>query len=165
MSVGGGTTTGARDSLAGGSTSTSGAAAGGGNGAAGTGGCGLLIDDMEARSGYICEGAGRKGAWYSYNDQSKDSEQWPPPTAEAGVPIAVSTSDRTGNGHAMRTYGHGYTVWGAGIGFDLNYDYRATPHVYGTFDASDYDGISFWHKGSGFSFRVNTVKGTLAKYG
>lgn len=115
-------------------------------------GCGLLLDDMEAQTGFLCEGNGRRGAWYAYNDEVEGSTiQWPERTTIPGTPIAVSESDRTTNGHAMRTYGISYS-W-AGIGFDLNFDGT----TYRTFDASNYDGVTFWAKGSAFELRVGTV--------
>lgn len=122
-------------------------------------GCGPLIDDMEAQTGFICEGDGRRGAWYSYNDQDPNASQWPERTTVPGIPIAVSGSDRTTNGHGMRTYGTN-GAW-SGIGLDLNFDGT----TYGTFDASIYDGVSFWAKGSAFDFRVGTPETTLVKYG
>jgi CDGSH-type Zn-finger protein len=123
--------------------------------------CGLLIDDMERSPGSICEDGQRRGAWYSYNDESPGGKQWPERTIVAGVPIAVVLSDRVQGGHSMHTYGGGFEQWGAGIGFDLAFDGKQ----YKTFDAADYDGIRFWSKGSGFDFRVGTQATTLPRYG
>jgi hypothetical protein len=109
----------------------------GASGAAGTA-CGALIDDMETGDGHICQGDGRQGVWYAFNDGAVGSTQWPAPTAP-GTPIAVSASTLPGSRFALHTYGRGFSLW-AGIGTDLDYD-GAT---YRSYDARRFDGVTFW---------------------
>ncbi|HEV8550491.1 MAG TPA: leucine-rich repeat domain-containing protein [Polyangiaceae bacterium] len=104
--------------------------------------CGFVIDDMEDGSGYVCEGSGRVGAWYAFNDGK--GTQWPAPTTP-GVPIEVSLLDvpRGQSEHAIHTYGRDFGSWGAGVGVDLAFDGT----TYGLYDASAYSGITFWVRG------------------
>jgi hypothetical protein len=140
-------------------------------GAAGAPPCPELIDDMEAGTGIIFGCPGRSGAWYSYNDGF--GVQFPAPTAP-GVPVLPS-SISGGRGASARAMFSSYqsiimppegdpgTHWGAGIGVDLNFDGLH----YGTYDASAYDGITFWARGTPLTVeaRVSTVATTLVKYG
>jgi len=142
-------------------------------GAVGTGGtssslvCGTKITDLEDGTGRICEGVeGRRGVWYAFNDGT--GVQWPVPTTPG---VAIETSEvlpeRNGSRRAIHSTASGFTYWGAGVGFDVAFD-GAT---YGLYDASAYDGISFWAKGNvatpgaSFEFRVSTADTTLTKYG
>jgi len=152
---------------------TAGAAPGGPLARAGAGGavdCGVWIDDLEDGSGRICTGAGRVGVWYSFNDGSLDGSQWPAETTP-GTPIETSLipGGRGASTRAIHTYGrHQSGGWGSGVGFDLNFD-GTTYHVY---DASRYQGVHFWARGSVapntneyFRFRVGTAATTAIKYG
>ncbi|MGC4063935.1 MAG: hypothetical protein QM784_04730 [Polyangiaceae bacterium] len=158
--IGGRTGIGSALSSSAGATTTTGSG-GSSNAVTSTGPCGPLIDDMEGAPGRICQDGKRRGAWYSYNDETPEGTQWPERTKVAGVPIPVSDSDRVFGGHSMRTFGNGFDQWGAGIGFDLAFDGKE----YGTFDAADYDGVRFWSKGSDFAFRVGVQATTLPRYG
>ncbi len=126
--------------------------------------CGATISDLEDGTGRICEGNGRKGVWYAFNDSR--STQWPAPTAP-GTPIAPSLipGGREESTRAMHTFGDGFSEWGAGIGFDLVLDGTE----YSTYDASAYDGIAFWAKSeagpASISVRISTSATTLVKYG
>jgi len=127
--------------------------------------CGARIDDMEDGSGRICTGAGRVGVWYAFNDQGAQTVQWPAPTSP-GTPIETSLipDGRAASRRGMHTYGGG-SAWGAGIGFDLNFD-GATYRLY---DASGYQGVRFWARsntgGSILRFRISTASTTAIKYG
>jgi internalin A len=127
--------------------------------------CGTRIDDVEDGTGRICMGSGRVGAWYAFNDQNARSAQWPAPTLP-GTPIETSLipGGRAASQRGMHTFGSA-SGWGAGIGFDLNFD-GATYRVY---DASRYEGVHFWARsrtgGSTLRFRVSTASTTAVKYG
>jgi hypothetical protein len=130
-----------------------------------------MIDDMESGTGFILPCAGRAGAWYAYNDGF--GSQVPPPSAP-GIPLlpSVLVGGRGASSHAMFS---SYRIlvqppvsnpsvnWGAGIGVDLNFDGVR----YGSYDASAYDGINFWARGTtnNAAVRVSTIATTLIAYG
>ena len=133
----------------GGEAGSGGTSAGGSGGSAGTGGAGGggndvtvldVIDDFESGDGSIPETNGRIGAWYAYNDETAGGIQSPGPNdtfnPEAGGP--------SGSGLAAHATGSGFTDWGAGIGVNLHHNGL----VRGTYDASAYQGITFWARGS-----------------
>jgi hypothetical protein len=129
----------------------------------GQAGCGDLIDDLESGSGHICSGNGRVGVWYAFNDNS--GEQWPALTT-AGVPIPTSSipGGRGKSTRAIHTYGTGFVSWGVGVGLDFNFD----GVNYGSFDASELDGISFWARSDTpqrLLSRIGTRATTVAAYG
>jgi hypothetical protein len=106
------------------------------------------IDLMEDRDGTIEMIARRGGVWFSFND--KTGAQVPAYDDEI---FAMSELDppRSGSHYAARSYGGGFTDWGAGIGFEL-YNQKA-------YDVSSYAGISFWarrapNKASALRFAV-----------
>jgi len=89
-----------------------------------------------------------------------------PPKTPAGTPIETSLipERRGASTRAMHTDGTLFTSWGAGIGFDLNFDGT----TYRLYDATRYTGISFWARGQpgeGLTFRVSTESTTAAIYG
>ena len=120
----------------------SGNGASGASGASGSGGVSIvdLIDDFESGDGSLPATNGRDGAWYSYNDETVGGVQSPVPatmfTPESGGP--------SGAGLAAHTTGSGFTLWGAGIGADFNNN----GSVRGSYDASAYQGVTFWARGS-----------------
>lgn len=164
---GGGSSGGA--ALGGGGLTTGGVATGGEE-PLGTGGrdpeprdCGPLIDDMEDATGHVCDDGVRRGVWYTFNDEG--AEQWPAPQTP-GVPIPVEEipGGRGESLNAMRTYGGTFTVWGAGLGVDLAFD----GVTYGLYDASAYDGITFWvrgDRGHSFEVRMSDEATTLVDFG
>jgi hypothetical protein len=122
-----------------------------------------VIDDLESGSGHICAGSGRVGVWYAFND--KTGEQWPAPTAP-GVPIPTSLipGGRGASTRALHTYGKGFSGWGAGVGLDLAFDGVS----YGTYDASEFDGIRFWARSDTpqrLQVRIGTRSTKVAEYG
>lgn len=137
-------------------------------GQAGSGGqagapCGPLVDDMEDGDGHICEGEGRYGVWYAFNDGS--GSQWPPLTP-AGTPIDVETlaSPRGTSARAMHTFGGPFTDWGSGIGLDFAFDGT----TYSSYAAGYYDGIVFYAKSATpleLDVRISSRPTAIAAYG
>jgi Leucine-rich repeat (LRR) protein len=137
----------------------------GGMSAGGMSDCGARIDDMEDGTGRICTGSGRVGVWYAFNDHQANSVQWPAETPP-GVPIAMSfiPGSRGASTRGVHTYGTGFTYWGSGVGFDLNFDGT----TYRSYDASRYQGVHFWARSSNHDllrFRISSVSTTAVKYG
>jgi Leucine-rich repeat (LRR) protein len=127
-----------------------------------------LIDDLESGTGRLPSTDKRVGVWYSFNsDDGLDLQV--PPTTTPGIPIPPSPIPAIespfascGSKFAMHTYGGNYH-W-AGIGFDLNFDGT----TYGTYDASAFDGITWFAAGStlgDFRVRVSTRSTTSTEYG
>jgi hypothetical protein len=161
----------------GGATATSSGGVGGSAGVgaqAGAGGappCSPLIDNMENGSGRILPCPGRVGDWYVYNDGF--GVEYPAVTP-SGVPI-LPTLIPGGRGASKRAMYASYSFpgppistnpsvnWGAGIGVDLSFD----GEHYGLYDASAYDGISFWARGTyrNILVRISTAATTLVGYG
>jgi hypothetical protein len=102
-----------------------------------------LIDDMENGSGTLPMLGGRTGLWFTYSDPSATGEQTP----RAGTTFYPSVNvpprpipENLGGGvsdHAAQTSGHGFAIWGAGMGF--NFSNPRAPY-----DASSYVGFTFW---------------------
>jgi hypothetical protein len=107
----------------------------------------LDIDNLEDGNDSIITQQGRRGDWYSYNDGTAGVQM--PPTSS----FASSSPGADGSARAARTTGHGFTLWGAGMGFDLNSLPNPGGGV-GRIDGSAYTGISFKAKGTG-AMRVN----------
>jgi hypothetical protein len=103
-----------------------------------------LIDDLEDGDDAINETNGRMGNWYTFNDESATGTQMPPSSG-----FTTATGGAGGSGFAAATSGTGFTVWGAGMGFDLN-----NPAAIGMagaraqYDASAFTGIVFKAKGN-----------------
>ena len=142
-----------------GGTGTGGAGGSGGAGGDTTADTGTgsvdMIDDMEDNDGSILGVNGRVGAWYTYNDATAAAMQVP----KQGDPFTMTAGGRDGTGYAANTNGGGFTVWGAGYGFNLkdsgNDAGGSNKSVY---DASAYSGITFWAKAGATSdkaLRVN----------
>jgi Leucine-rich repeat (LRR) protein len=139
---------------------------GGGGTSGGAGGrraCGALIDDMEDASGHICTGEGREGVWYVFNDDMGSQQ---PAKTSPGEPIetAAIPGGRQESREAVHTEGAGFSSWGSGIGFDLNFDGT----TYRLYDATRYVGIAFWARGlpgESVTFRVSSESTTAAAYG
>ncbi len=100
-----------------------------------------LIDDLEDGDSQLLARGGRAGSWYTYNDQTVSGQQTP----AMGSPFMPSPGGAQSSAFAANTSGMGFTVWGAGMGFDLN----SQMSVKHTYDASAFHGIEFKAKGSG----------------
>ncbi|WP_437708633.1 hypothetical protein WMF45_30715 [Sorangium sp. So ce448] len=116
-----------------------------------------MIDDMEDNDNAILADGGRVGYWYTFNDATEGAMQTPPPDPEGtgAEPFTMTALEpaRAQSMYAARSWGEGFTEWGAGFGFDLN----SPEGVKASYDASAYTGITFWAKlgaGSGTSATV-----------
>jgi hypothetical protein len=124
----------------GGFAQTGGAAQTGGYGP-GTGGSTTgpgtsLIDDMEEDAdggSQLPPVNGRSGGWYTYNDGTIGGWQNP---ALPFTMTSIYPMPREGSQWAARTFGAGFTKWGAGLGVSLT--------TSGTYDASAYTGVVFY---------------------
>lgn len=103
-----------------------------------------MIDDLEDGDSLILAAGGRQGAWYSYNDESETGEQLPP------EPFEPSAGGPAGSLFSAETSGSGFSVWGAGIGVDLNNegDPDGGDGMRMTWDASAHQGIVFHARGT-----------------
>src|SRR5690606_5739088 len=97
-----------------------------------------LIDDLEDETTPRVEG--RTGGWFVTNDGTL-GEQFP----EATYPVERTDEDPHGGDYAIRTWGSGFTDWGAEIGIAFNYDGLGDC----PYDVSVFEGVSFWAKGEG----------------
>lgn len=122
--------------------------AGGGGGGSGTG-TNELVSDFDMPNG---DGAydsysekpalGWKVAWFTYNDMTAGAMQMP----VAMMPF-VATMDATrptGEQYVAKTNGSGFTLWGAGMGFNFAVSGLNMPPS--KVDISAFKGIRFWLK-------------------
>lgn len=102
-----------------------------------------LIDDLDDNDGRILTSGGRQGPWHAFNDQNGGNQQ--PPVNGPFVPKAGGAN---GTPYAVHTTGSGYQF--GGVGFGLN-NPTMTPESAQSqpYDASAFNGITFWAKGSG----------------
>ena len=145
----GGTVVGGRIPVggSGGTLATGGTVVGGGGGMASTGGVGgsvgsttcpglapneELIDDMNDGDRFIPQVNGRAGAWKDSDDGTPGATMFPDP---AGLFTMTKTGDICRQ-YAAYVYGGPFVDTGATVGFGIG----------GPYDASKYDGISFWAK-------------------
>ena len=107
-----------------------------------------MIDDFEDGNNALLPNGGRQGYWYVYNDGA--GTQTPP-----AVAVVPQNGGAAGTGKAMRTTGSGFSVWGAGIGVDLNNpgDGMGGNGTKMAWNAAGYTGLVVMAKGSG-SLRV-----------
>ncbi len=113
---------------------------------------GLLIDDFEDGDGTSFPVLGGQGLWFVVNDGS--GLQFPAPCT---LPSLLSEPER-GSRRAMRTYGQGFISQPGGyslIGLSVR---SGAPACDQSIDASAFDGVEFWARGSGtVRFFIGTV--------
>jgi expansin (peptidoglycan-binding protein) len=102
-----------------------------------------LIDDLEDGDALIVPQQGRSGRWTTYNDGTGQQ------TPAQGAIADPESGGANGSAYAMHTTGSGFTDWGAGLQVDLNNSTDGAGSGRAAFDASAYDGIRFWARGSG----------------
>jgi len=133
----------------GGGTGSGGATGGGGSTSSGAGGSTTpppandLIDNLDDNDGRIIMTAGRQGPWHSFNDTNGGNQQ--PPIGGGFLPQAGGANNTP---YAVHTTGSGYQY--GGVGFDLNNatTTEESPQSQ-SYDASAFNGMTFWAKGSG----------------
>jgi hypothetical protein len=114
-----------------------------------------LIDDMEHADGSILSNCNRVGFWFTFNDATASATQTPAQGANF-LPSLIPNGGRGSSLHAAHTSGSGFTVWGAGMGFDLNDQGGSSTKQ--TYDASSFTGFTFWvmaGQGGATSVRFN----------
>jgi hypothetical protein len=111
-----------------------------------------LIDDMESTGvpvGWI-DGVNtanpRAGTWYVFDDGTAGGVLSPAPGTAASLIIAAIPGGRGTSVHSAHVTGNAsFTTYGAGMGFNLNSP--ASPP--GVYDASAYQGFTFWARSLG----------------
>jgi hypothetical protein len=99
-----------------------------------------LIDNLDDGNDHIQVTPTRRGSWYTFHDDTVGGVQVPGDAA-----FTLATGGPSGTGFYAHTTGHGFTEWGAGIGFDLD---AGDSGPKGKFNAGTYTGISFKAKGN-----------------
>ncbi len=138
--TGGSGTGGAGTGGAGTGGSGTGGAGAGGTGTGGSGGCGNLIDNFEADSGYICKANGRQGYWFTYAGSMSTIYPAGGPSQPALLPTPRGTSR-----FAFHAFGDAVTFSGFGC-------YISNPPT-ATYDATGYTGVQFWIMGTAPAFK------------
>src|SRR5690606_33038026 len=94
-----------------------------------------LIEDFDDGDRFIT-GDGRSGMWFDFDDGSGGHhEAWS--TVLGGM---------TESGNTLQVRGGGFTIWGSGVGVSFAWD--TTGNRACAYDASSWEGISFWAKGN-----------------
>ncbi len=103
-----------------------------------------MIDDLEDGDPLILAAGDRRGAWYTYNDETEGAMQSPP------TPFEPSEGGPASSLYMAQTSGSGFTLWGAGVGVDLNNegDPDGGDGMRMAYDASAHSGIAFWARGN-----------------
>jgi hypothetical protein len=96
-----------------------------------------MIDDFESGDAEII-GDGRTSYWVSYGDESAGTIV--PSPSVSWLPDVPGRAD---SGYALHTSGGDFTVWGSGNAFDFSWNDDGGC----IYDASIYDGITFWARG------------------
>ena len=92
-----------------------------------------MIDDLDDGNSVLLQQGGRQGAWYTYNDMTTAGLQTP----AMGSPFTPSPGGAHDSAFAASTEGSGFSVWGAGMGFDLDVE-QSVKHPY---DGSAFHGV------------------------
>jgi hypothetical protein len=107
-----------------------------------------LIDDMSMGTPDILMQGGRSGSWSTANDGTPGGMQTPAPGSPC-IPDVIPGAF-CGFGHAQHTFGSGFGMWGAGIGFDL-----ASGKPY---NAGAFTGITFFARGTPTTVRFEVTE-------
>lgn len=102
------------------------------------GGGAPLIDDFEDGDEAIINDDGRGATWYFYDDMTQGERD-----------DAVDVDPLGERGQVLNVTGSGFTDWGSGFGAGMHWNTGQC-----TYDASTYDGVEFWIRGTGTT-RVN----------
>jgi len=147
----GGSATGTGNSVGSAGTTGDAGTTGGGatTGSAGTTGSGgsssslEMIDNLEDNDRQIIVVNGRQGPWHSFNDTNGGNIQPP-----LGTGFVATAGGANNTAYAVHATGSNYQF--GGVGFDLN-NSTTTPEAMQSqaYNASAYNGLTFWAKGSG----------------
>jgi hypothetical protein len=102
----------------------------------------LMVDDFDDGDATLL-GNGLHGNWYGFDDATGGT-QTPSWDAPGGQWLPELGGIEPG-GYAMHVVGGGFTYWGSGEGMSPIWDEGANQEC--LFDASAFDGITFWLKG------------------
>ncbi len=116
-----------------------------------------MIDDFEDGDIQVMQIQGRSGIWHLDNDGSQGGSQ---------TPIGGFKTVEGGPGDSLdcaHTTGQGFSDWGSELNVNLNTpDYPGIEEiVYGSYDASQFDGVVFMAKGQ-CAFRLNLTTVPIA---
>jgi len=109
---------------------------------------------MEDRTSAIA-GSTAYGSWYVYDDRTPGGSMKPPP--DTMFEMEAIPGGRCASEYAMRMSGTGFSVWGAGMGFDFGYG-NLPGGAFGKLpvDARPFAGIRFWARvGEATSTKLN----------
>jgi hypothetical protein len=109
----------------------------------------LLIDDLEDGNAKIPEVEGRRGIWYTINDETPGGIQFP-----ALDEFSPATDGAAGSNCSARTWGEGFFDWGIALGVNFNFGGGYPEILPRAYDATAYGGVGFYLKGVG-TVRVN----------
>lgn len=85
-------------------------------------------------------GDGRTGMWFTFDDGS-GGEQTP-----TGADWSLTRGGPIDEGWMLHARGGGFSIWGSGVGVSFAWDTTAERAC--AYDATPWDGISFWAKGN-----------------
>ena len=102
-----------------------------------------MIDNLDDNDGRIIMANGRQGPWHSFNDSNGGNQ---PAPVRHGLPPAAGGANNTATPCTPRAAA---TQFG-GVGFDLNNSTTMPESMQSqAYNASAYNGITFWAKGNG----------------
>lgn len=106
-----------------------------------------MIDDLEDGDALIYARNGRRGAWYTYNDESEGAAQNPEAMTNF-LPVAEGAP--TSPLYKAHTDGTGFATWGFGMGIDLDNagDDMGGVGMRAPWDGSAHTGIAFRARGT-----------------
>lgn len=103
----------------------------------------MILDDFDDGDAVVL-GDGRHGNWYEYDDETEGGSHTPTwdDEPDGWLPEAGGIEE---GGYALHTSGGGFTLWGSGQGLAPVWDDDKKQEC--LFDASGFDGVTFWIKG------------------
>lgn len=107
------------------------------------------IEDFDDGDPYIA-GDSRRGMWFDFDDGSGGEQ------APTGSAWQLTDGGVNSQGLALRVTGGGFTSWGSGLG--VNLAWNETENRACAYDASVWDGLSFWAKGNVDGFAVGLAE-------
>jgi hypothetical protein len=99
-----------------------------------------IIDDMQSGTGKLPALGGRIGNWFEFDDGTTTGVVTP---RGAQIPELLPGGGPNGIKYGQHSVGHGFTNWGAGIGFDFD-NPNGGFSTKMPYDGSGFAGIKFW---------------------